>query len=59
MDRQLFLCPAGVHYDYDEYVELTSDTPKLVDIFEDNRLYAIDAYRRQSRAKCVKRGRRL
>lgn len=35
MDRQLFSCPAEVHYDYDEYVELTSDTPKLVDIFED------------------------
>ena len=35
MDRQLFSCPAEVHYDCDEYVELTSDTLKLVDIFED------------------------
>ena len=35
MDRQLFACPGEVHYDYDEYRQLTLSTPGLSKVFEE------------------------
>ena len=34
MDRQLFSCPAEVHYDYDEDTPLPASIPPLTKIFK-------------------------